>query len=291
MLPELETILHRMRADRLSGATALVVGVCDPLRSICERLQGHLAQKDLEDFALSLVRAQPNMGGFWTLANGILHRSADVQSVASFCGSMSAHCSSAPAKIAEIASPDISGKRVLTASSSSAVFHTLVKSSSRPGTSVLVCESRPMREGVLMARELGNTGVSVTVIADAALALFSSEAAVALAGADTVNRDGVIAKIGLVHLAMACDSRSIPLLVLADSSKFAPIDLSRDSRDPSEILEPGTSGVTAENRYFEHVPFEKVSSIVSEKGRLSAEDAQRAVWGVKVHPRLAQTGH
>ena len=288
MLPELEAILHRVRADRLSGASALAIGVCDPLRGLCERLQGMSIQGDLVEFALALVRAQPNMGGIWNLANGILHRSADVSSVASFCGSMSLHCASASVRIAEVVASEVSGRRIITTSSSSAVFHTLVKASGERGTSVIVCESRPMREGILMARELGRVGVSVTVIADAALALFSSDASVAIAGADAVNRSGIIGKIGLAHLAMACDSRNMPLLVLADSSKFAPISLSKDLRDPSELLEPGTPGVSAENRYFEHVPFEHVSAIFSEKGRLSSEDAQRAVWGAKVHPKLVQ---
>lgn len=291
MLPELETILHQMRADRLSGASAIAMGVCVPLRAVCERFRGSSVQVDLEDFALALAKAQPNMGSVWNLANGILHRAADASAAAEFCGSMAVHYSTAPARIAEHAAHEVSGKRVLTTSSSSAVFHTLVKSSGSPGTSAIVCESRPLREGVLMARELGRLDVRVTVIADAALALFSSEAKVAIAGADAVNKDGVIAKIGLAHLAMACESRNIPLLVLADSSKFAPVSLSRDLRDPSELLEPGTSGVSAENRYFEHVSFEHVGAVYSEKGRLSTEDAQRAVWGAKVHPKLSGKPH
>lgn len=287
MLPELEAILHQMRADRLSGASALTMGVCVPLRSVCERFHGNAVQRDLEGFALALAKAQPNMGSIWNLANGILHRAADASAVAAFCGSVAVHHSAASTRIAELAAHEVSGKRVITTSSSSAVFHTLVRASGVPGTSVIVCESRPLREGVLMARELGRLKVQVRVIADAALALFSSEASVAVAGADAINKDGVIAKIGLAHLAMACDSRNMPLLVLADSSKIAPIALSKDPRDPSELLEPGAPGVTAENRYFEQVSFKHVGAIYSEKGRLSSEDAQRAVWGSKVHPKLA----
>ena len=288
MLPELEAVLHHVRADRLSGASAMSLSVCVQLKALCGRFQGATLPEDLDEFAVGLVRAQPNMGSIWNLANGILLRSSDVSSVASFCESMSQHLSNAPVKIAEAAAAEIVGKRVITTSSSSAVFHTLMKASSHRGTSVIICESRPMREGVLMAQELGRMGVNVTVIADAALALFSSETSIAIAGADAVNKSGIIGKIGLAHLTMACDSRNIPLLVLADSSKFAPISLSKDLRDPSELLEPSMPGVSAENRYFEHVSFEHVSAIFSEKGRLSSEDAQRAVWGAKVHMKLAQ---
>ncbi len=288
MLSELEAILHQVRADRLSGASALAAHVCVPLRALCERVPGRQLQHDLEEFALALAKAQPNMASIWTLANGILHRSADSSSVASFCEAMSDHYPAAAARIAELAAGEMAGRRVLTTSSSSAVFHTLVRASTDPATTVIACESRPMREGVLMARELGRMNVNVTLIADAALSLFSSEAGVGVVGADAVNRDGVIGKIGLAHMALACEARGIPLIVLADSTKFAPIALSRDLRDPSELIEGVTPGVSVENLYFEQVSFKHVTALFSERGRLSAEDAQRAVWGAKVHPKLAQ---
>jgi translation initiation factor 2B subunit (eIF-2B alpha/beta/delta family) len=288
MLLELEAILHQLRADRLSGASALAAHACASLKAVCDRVPGRSLQHDLDEFALAVARAQPNMGSLWTLANGILHRSADASSVASFCEALVDHYPAAAARIAELAAGEVAGKRVLTTSSSSAVFHTMVRASGAPDTSVVVCESRPMREGVLMARELGHLNVNVTVVADAALSLFSHEAAVGLVGADAVNRDGVIGKIGMAHLAMACESRSIPLIVLADSTKFAPVPLSRDLRDPSELLDSASPGVTVENLYFEQVPFKHVDAIFSERGRMSVEDAQRAVWGAKVHPKLAQ---
>lgn len=288
MHPELEAILYRARADRLSGAAALAAGVCNSLVPFCERMRGQAVKDDLDGFAVALVRAQPNMGSAWSIANGILHRSPDIASVAAFCASTSTHLAEAPGRIAEFAAREVSGRRAITTSSSSAVFHTLLRASSSPGTSAVVCESRPLREGVLMARELGHMGVKVTVIADAALALFSSEASVALVGADAINKDGVIAKIGIAHLAMACESRNMPLLVLADSTKFAPVRLTRDPRDPSELLEPGVIGVSAENRCFEQLPFERVTALFSEKGRLSPDDARRAVWGVKAHPKLQE---
>jgi translation initiation factor eIF-2B subunit delta len=288
MLSELEAVLQRLRADRLSGASALAAHACASLKTICERVPGRSLQHDLDEFALAMARAQPNMGSLWTLANGVLHRSADSSSVASFCEAMADHYPAAAARIAELAAGEVAGKRALTTSSSSAVFHTLVRASGAPDTSVVVCESRPMREGVLMARELGRMNVNVTVIADAALSLFSHEAAVGLVGADAVNRDGVIGKVGMAHLALACEARGIPLIVLADSTKFAPVTLSRDLRDPLELLESPSPGVTVENLYFEQVSFKHVDAIFSERGRMSAEDAQRAVWGAKVHPKLAQ---
>lgn len=290
MLPDLETALYQLRADRLSGASALTLAACAGLRRVCERYAGQDLRGDLEEFALGLVRLQPNMGSIWNLANSVLHRSSDIGSIASLCDSLSAHYSQASARIAERAVHEVSGKRVLTISSSSAVFHTLMHASGHGRASAIVCESRPMREGVMMARELGQAGVDVTVIADASLMLMSSRAQVGLAGADAVTKDGVIAKTGLAHLSAACDARNMPLIVLADSSKFAPIVLSDDPRDPGEILEQSYPNVRAENRYFEHVGFDHISAVYSEKGRLSPHDAQREVWGSNPHPRLVATG-
>jgi translation initiation factor 2B subunit (eIF-2B alpha/beta/delta family) len=242
---------------------------------------------DLDEFAKGLAKSQPNMGSVWNVANGILHRSADIGSLMSFCESTADHHAHIAQVIASHAIHLLEGRAVLTTSSSSAVFHSLVEASRRSPVSVHVCESRPMREGVIMARELANFIPDITVIADAALALFSYEADVAVVGADAVNRDGVIGKIGLSHLALACERRNIPVIVLADTSKFAPIGLTRDPRNPGELLDPSCPGVGVENLYFEQVELDRVSTIISEKGRMSKEDAQRAVWGVKVHPKLA----
>jgi translation initiation factor eIF-2B subunit delta len=290
MHPELEVVLNAIRGDRLSGASTLACNASLMLKMVCERCRGTEMQSDLEDFALSLIRTQPNMGSIWNLANGILHHSTDPESLISFCDSMVTHHRQSTPIMADHASRIIEGKRVLTTSSSSAVFHSLAKAASRSSISAFVCESRPMREGVLMARELSNIGVASTVIADAALALYSSKADIAVVGADTVNKEGVIGKIGLVHLAMACERAGIPLVLLADTSKFAPITLTEDPRDPTELLESTYSGVRAENLYFEQLELGRVSLIISEKGRMSIADAQRVVWGAKIHPKLAPKG-
>ncbi len=58
-----------------------------------------------------------------------------------------------------------------------------------------MCESRPLFEGVALARELVNAGARVTVITDAQVAVWASRADVALVGADAITPEGVHNKV------------------------------------------------------------------------------------------------
>ncbi|MCJ7562624.1 MAG: hypothetical protein MUO84_06405, partial [Thermoplasmata archaeon] len=276
-----------LRGDALSGATSLTIEVCKSLWGVCNGPENKLRQDDIAELAVGLVRAQPNMGCIWSLADSLLKADPVPLEISRLCESTIAHHSSAPGKIADLVLPSIKGGAVLTSSSSSAVFNTLIKASSDSHLSVFVCESRPLREGVIMANELSNLGVEVTVIADAALAKYSAKVDVMLAGSDMVNGDGAIGKIGIAHMGLSSRASGVPLIVLSDSSKFVPAPLVDDLRKPDELLEPGITSVRVENVYFEEVSHGMISSIFTESRQMTGPEAARIASDVQLDERLS----
>ena len=277
MRPEIEAIVNSSRSDRLSGASWLTVNVCKSLMELCGTDRFRMSEDELAEFAVALVEAQPNMGSVWNLANGVLGTGGDPQKIGKLCESFVLHHSTASSRIASNVAHLLLGKTVITNSSSRAVFHSIVKAAETSDVEVIMTESRPMREGVLMARELGSLGIDVKVIADAALANRARRADLSIVGADAVNARGIIGKIGLLHLGIASASGGIMMISLADTTKFAPIEVAEDLRSPAEILDGVNPGVSVENFYFEQIGFEFVSFLVTENGKVMPREASEAV--------------
>lgn len=58
-----------------------------------------------------------------------------------------------------------------------------------------VCESRPLFEGVRLAKQLQRSGACVTVITDAQAGLFMDNADCVIVGADAITEQGVVNKV------------------------------------------------------------------------------------------------
>jgi translation initiation factor eIF-2B subunit delta len=134
-----------------------------------------------------------------------------------------------------------------------------------------------------------SAGIPVTVIADAAAAAILKTASLVLVGADRVTQDNVVNKIGTRMIATAAREMNIPVYAGCDSSKFiaAAGDEDCDVEHPGAELWPDApSGVRVLNRYFEPVPLELFSSIVTEWKMLSAEEAGATAGKKELHPLL-----
>lgn len=90
------------------------------------------------------------------------------------------------------------------------------------GISVIVCESRPLCEGVVMACQLAAAGLDVTVITDAQAAVFIDDVDLVLLGADAVTPGGVVNKVGSKLLALAAKAAGVPVVAVTDSLKVSP---------------------------------------------------------------------
>ncbi len=140
---------------------------------------------------------------------------------------------------------------------------------------IIVSESRPGGEGVTAAQVLAEAGWQVTLVPDAAYALFIAEADALVIGADSVRADGsIINKIGSHLLALAAHATNVPVYVLCETLKIAATDspLILEEMDPTELLSHPIPGVTPRNIYFERVPAHLITGVITERGRLARDE-------------------
>jgi translation initiation factor eIF-2B subunit delta len=147
-------------------------------------------------------------------------------------------------------------RTLVTVSYSSDVLSALVAARREaPGLRVFVCESRPLHEGVDLARALRKEDIGATVVVDAAGPSLVGEADAVILGADALLRDGhIVNKVGSLPLALASEHHGVPLYCLMEVIKVELEDhrlqLTPETRDPAEVCED----VDALNFYFERVP-------------------------------------
>ena len=173
---------------------------------------------------------------------------------------------------------------VLTLSSSSSVRDALFHRSRLRPVEVLVLESRPLREGQRMAAELARAGIPVTVAVDAAAATLARRCSTVLLGADSVGDLGVVNKLGSAAAALAGRRAGIPVVVSADGTKILPPGLPQDvadDRPPEEVMH-APAGVRVWNRYFEAVPLEDLTRVVTEAGAFSPAELAGRRAGMRV---------
>jgi translation initiation factor 2B subunit (eIF-2B alpha/beta/delta family) len=135
-------------------------------------------------------------------------------------------------------------------------------------------ESRPALEGRRLAARLAAQGVPVTCYSDAAIGAALASAHAVVVGADAIGPEWLINKAGTRMLAAAAHHQGIPVYVAATRDKFVgravATRLTLREGSPAEIWETPPSGVEARNPYFETIPLDLVSLVISDAGLLGA---------------------
>ena len=145
---------------------------------------------------------------------------------------------------------------------------------------LVVTESRPMFEGRKLAEELGKEGVNVLLVVDGAAGMYVSAADICLIGADSVQFNGsAVNKVGSKLLAYAAKDQDVPYYVLCDTSKFNVLNylgqsIELEEKTPDEVSMP-LENVTIKNPYFEVVPPELITGVVTEMGLMTALDIRQ----------------
>jgi eIF-2B alpha/beta/delta-like uncharacterized protein len=153
---------------------------------------------------------------------------------------------------------------------------------------IIVTESRPMMEGKLLAKELGEEGCNVVLMVDGAVDLYIHLADVCIIGADSVQYNGsVVNKVGSKLLGYSAKNNSVPFYVLCDTSKFnvkhyLGLDIELEEKTPSEVSEPLTN-VTVKNPYFEIIPPELITGVITEEGLMDPVDIKQKIGFMREH--------
>ncbi|TLZ69380.1 MAG: translation initiation factor eIF-2B [Methanobacteriota archaeon] len=168
---------------------------------------------------------------------------------------------------------------ILTLSRSTNVFECLVAAHQKGLVQeALVLESRPLLEGVELARDLHGAGVPVAVITDGAAGAFVAGATLGLTGADTVFLDGsVVNRSGTHALAALCRAAGKPFYAACETFK---IDTTRSARDwrppPDEDPRQVAVDLPARNPIFDLTPATLVTGVVTERGVFKPEMIRQA---------------
>lgn len=167
--------------------------------------------------------------------------------------------------VEQAASRILPGEVVLVHSFSGTVLEVLIQARHRLKR-VYVCEARPLCEGRLTAARLAAEGVAVTLITDAQAALVMPHVSRVLLGADALCTDGsIVNKAGSTLLALAARRFGPPVTVVAQEIKrMATAEPPLEIASPAEVWPDAPSHLQVQNVYFEQVPADLVSEIVTE---------------------------
>jgi translation initiation factor 2B subunit (eIF-2B alpha/beta/delta family) len=279
--PDWVRLLRQIKQDRRSGASVLLGRAIEAGRlflAATRLLSPDRLHPALVRFTRLLTASQPSIAPFLNLANalwlGVGDRGENLRWIR-LHDAMAAYAEGVDRGLAKTVRHGArlvkSRSLVLTYSHSAAVRMALLQALAAGRRFEVVCsESRPMSEGVSLARRLALAGVLVHLTTDAALPGWMEQADLFLVGADAVVGSGVVNKTGTEPLAQAARRTRVPAYVLADSSKWLPAGLAGFLRmreqAPGEIAPRRHPNVRVHNRYFDRSPLPLFAGVVWEEG-------------------------
>ena len=123
-----------------------------------------------------------------------------------------------------------------------------------------------------MAKALADSALTVDFFTDAGLGAALDGAELVVVGADAVASSWVINKSGTRQLAAVAASVDVPVYVVASRDKFVGPSLAGlltlRSGPADEVWEGAPSSVFVRNPYFEKIPMELVTSVITDVGVL-----------------------
>jgi translation initiation factor 2B subunit (eIF-2B alpha/beta/delta family) len=284
----LQALVAPLRSDVLSGAATVAKTAAEVMRRAAVRLPAGSIDElrwGLGQAGRKVLEAQPVMAPLVLLVRSVL---AAVEAAEGVEDGRHAAASAAEAfrselekrshAVAERAAELLKGQRtVATLSSSSTVRAALLLGGEARSRTVVCFESRPMGEGRTLASALADAGMQVTFAVDAAAHSLVPSCDVVVIGCDSIGDRGVVNKIGSAALAQAAARAGVPVYVLADESKMLPRGFPQrvDDDRPGEEVWTAQPRVRVWNRYFEVVPMEDVTGVVTEAGLLGAGEVER----------------
>lgn len=296
---ETQRRIEEVRTDNASGAMELAAKAAAALAHFARHetiASPTQFSERLSTVTQALVEAQPAMTPLFNLAREARHSVSGLHEVDQMrealfttAQTFQNRLQNATEAIAESAAALITDHTtLLTTSYSSTVLQALLQAREAGKQFDVICtESRPAQEGVTLAKKLAAANINVTLVVDAAVFTFLSQAQWIMVGADTVAQQGLVNKIGTSGLALAAHSRRIGFYALCSTVKFLPPGHEpqlREPKDPREILPEPIANVTAVNYYFDLTPLEYLTGVITESGQFTPSDLKQHFKKLKDPP-------
>ena len=295
----LDALIAPLRADVVSGASVVGRMAAEVLCRAAMDVQADSLEEyrsRLGEISGKVLDAQPAMATLVSLVRDVLAsveasadleagRHAAVRTAEAFGNGLELRAESVATRAAALMP---SGGTVATISSSSTVRATLTHEGAQGIGQVICFESRPMREGEILATALARAGVAVTFAVDAAASTLMGECDTVLLGADSIGDLGVVNKIGSAGLVDAAVKQEVPVMVVSDETKILPTGFPQhlaDDRPPEEVWR-APAGVRVWNRYFEPFELERVTVVVTESAALTPLEVEELRRDIVLPPDL-----
>lgn len=292
-----EEIAEKIQKMEIRGAGPIARAVADGMRIRAEALKPQNSEefvKELKKAAKVLATARPTAVSapnavrfLFKRLNTSLKEGKELDKLKEFfvqsCEEFIAFSEEATQKIGEIGANRLrDGDMVMTHCHSSNVFSVLKTAFDQGKQFEVYCtETRPRLQGLIMAKQLRDVGISVTVIVDCAARYFMEDFDHAIFGADAIAANGaVVNKIGTSEIALVAHEARVRTMVAAETYKFHPGTMAGElveieERSPREVI-PALEeyrGIKIRNPAFDITPSEYIDVIVTEMGVIPPQAA------------------
>ena len=258
-----ETSLTKILNDKTSGSSEILVKLNDYLKdSLANFLQIKSAVKQAKE-KLSHFEA---VNEYLNSIEKILD-SSDSLKLKKFIIDFDKHLQSKYELLYQNAKPILKEiKSILTLSNSKTlleVFKLWKKDIKK--LKIVLCESRPKREGRILAEALLKENIKIEFIYDFMISLYIPKIDAVITGADAVLKNGdVINKTGSTTAAILCKHFKKPFYVLTAKDKLSTKDLYYPKlQDSKEVWKVNRRNLVVSNIYFEEVPHKLITKIVT----------------------------
>jgi translation initiation factor eIF-2B subunit delta len=277
-----ETTLASIRADRERGASELAR---ECLAVMAETARHTLAKDEAELNGLlhrraeCLAQARPSMAPIYNLLQRwltLFNNERDVGlgtarvQAARLADELIEYSLRAVGETARQLASHLGPDRTLMTHSLSSTVLAVFRGLHGQGLKAIITESRPLYEGRLLAKRLSDWHVPTTLITDAQIGLFVSQADAVVIGADSLLPDGsLVNKAGSYPLALAARDQGVPFYVCCESFKRRSEAMGvpeLEAMDATELDGPELSDVQVQNIYFDITPARLISAWFDEKG-------------------------
>lgn len=285
--------LKEITADNLSGSISLLskVGVLFETFRVEQEEAGLPAQNSLNELrslCSELVLSQPTMAALLHLVSAVLTASEEgkthqeqlasaLKAVPIFLQEVYRH----QEMIAEEFSAVVPNPCVLLTHSSSSQVREALLRLKRAGRDlqVILTESRPMLEGIHLAKSLVESGIPCSLTTDSLAVSLLREVDCAIVGGDALLKTGLVNKAGTLGLAMAAREFGKPFWALLGTEKFLSerVSLPIPNRPAEEVLTERIPGLTVINRYFDLTPIKYLTAVITELGPFCGDNLEREI--------------
>ncbi|RLF38940.1 MAG: hypothetical protein DRN12_07690 [Thermoplasmata archaeon] len=287
--------IEEIKTDNINSSIVLTRKLVDILLDFIQ-IEGNPSIEEIKELIFKMVETQPMMASILNFCNRILveidkQHDSIKKTVIDYCNRFLLNLDNQTKGISSYAFSLIDdGMKIATYSYSVTVAEALEYTKKYGKNFIVICsESRPSNEGILLARYLGKKGIKTILVTDAMLFSIIGEADMIFVGADSINKNGVINKIGTSSLAKIAFHENIPFYHLCSTDKILPYNypiIKEPDRDPKELLREHIDNVIVRNRYFDTTSINYITGVITEQGVLSKDRLLETMESYSTHPDL-----